>query len=258
VPTLSGDPQADVAFLDRVLGIKVAISEPLAPLYGMDELCRLAHAAYTGGRLVGKRAVLHAHIGDHSEGLMPLREVQRRTGIPRDRLLAIHVNRNPSLWKQAMEYARDGGSIDLTAMQRPEAGHPHAIRPAAAIREALSEGVPAARITLSTDSGVPYPRLDATGQVVGQYMAGPDSLLETIRELVKGGLAWGEAARFATRNVADLLGLHRKGRIAPGTDADLMLLTRDGRVHQVFCRGRLLVNNGEPVVHGILGGHHAE
>jgi beta-aspartyl-dipeptidase (metallo-type) len=253
VPTLTGDPQADVAFLDRVLGIKVAISEPLAPLYGMDELCRLAHAAYTGGRLVGKRAVLHAHIGDHPEGLLPLREVQRRTGIPHDRLLAIHVNRNPDLWKQAMEYALDGGSIDLTAMQRPGTGHPRAIPPADAIREALTTGVPAARITLSTDSGVPYPRLDAMGQVVGHYMAGPESLLETIHELVQGGFTWGQAVGFVTRNVADLLGLQRKGRIVPGRDADLLLLTRDGRADQVFCRGRLLVKAGEPVVHGIFG-----
>ncbi len=250
VPTLTGDPQADVTFVDRVLGIKVAISEPLAPRYGTDELCRLAHAAYTGGRLAGKRAVLHAHIGDHPDGLMPLREVQRRTGIPYDRLLAIHVNRNPGLWKQAMEYARDGGSIDLTAMQRPETGHPGAVRPADAIREALAAAVPAARITLSTDSGVPYQRLDATGQVVGHYFAGPDSLLETMRELTKGGLTWGQAVDFATRNVADLLGLRRKGRIAPGKDADLLLLTRDGRIDRLFCRGGLLVHNGEPVVRG--------
>ena len=257
VPTLTGDPQADVAFVDRVRGIKVAISEPLAPLYGMDELCRLAHAAYTGGCLAGKRAVLHAHVGDHAEGLMPLREVQRRTGIPPDRLLAIHVNRNPDLWKQAMEYAQDGGSIDLTAMQRPETGHPRAIRPADAIREALAAGVPAARITLSTDSGVPYPRLDATGQVVGHSMAGPDSILETIRELVEGGLTWGQAVGFVTRNVSDLLGLRRKGRITAGTDADLLLLTRDGRVDRVFCRGELLVLGGKPVMRSIFEGQQS-
>ncbi len=254
VPTLSGDPQADVAYVDRVLGIKVAISEPLAPIYGTDELCRLAHAAFTGGRLAGKRAVLHAHVGDHPEGLMPLRDVQRRTGIPRDRLLAIHVNRNPDLWKQAMEYARDGGSIDLTAMQRPETGHPRAIRPADAIREALAGGVPAERITLSTDSGVPYPRIDAAGRVVGQYMAGPDSILLTIRELVEAGLGWGQAAAFASRNVADLLGLSGKGRIAAGRDADLLLLTLSGEVDRVYCRGRVLVREGCPVVCGAFGG----
>jgi len=254
VPTLTGDPQADVAFVDRVLGIKVAISEPLAPLYGMNELCGLAHAAYTGGRLAGKRAVLHAHIGDHPEGLMPLREVQRRTGVPRDRLLAIHVNRNPGLWKQAMEYARDGGSIDLTAMQRPETGHPNAMRPAEAIREALSAGVPAERITLSTDSGVPYPRLDAAGKIVGLYMAGPEAILGTVREMVAGGMSWGQAAAFATRHVADLLGLGRKGRLAVGSDADILILDAGGTVDRIYGRGRLLVSHGAPIVRGPFGG----
>src|SRR5512139_622277 len=184
VPTVSGNPQADVAFVDRILGVKVAVSEPMAPVYTVEELCRLAHAAWTGGRLAGKRAVLHAHAGDLPDGLMPIREVQRRTGIPADSLMVTHVNRNPALWRQAMEFASAGGSIDLTTMQRPETHHPHAIPAARAIREALAAGVPAPRMTLSTDSGVPYPQTDASGGVVGLYMAGPDAILGTIRELV--------------------------------------------------------------------------
>jgi len=255
VPTLTGDPQADVAFIDRVVGIKVSISEALAPACSMDDLCRLAHAAWTGGRLAGKRAVLHAHIGDHPDGLAPLQEVQRRTGIPADRMVATHANRNPHLWQQAQAYARAGGSIDLTAMQRPETGHPQAIRPAKAILEALAAGVPPARITLSTDSGAAYPRLDAAGHTLDQYMAGPESLLQTMRELVQDGLTWGQAVTFATRHVADLLGLRQKGRIAEGCDADLMSLTGDGEVDRVYGRGRLLVEAGIPIVRGSFEGH---
>ncbi len=253
IPTLTGDPQADLAFVDRVVGIKVALSEALAPVYALDDLCRLAHAAYTGGRLAGKRAVLHAHIGDRPEGLAPLWDVHRRTGVPLDLLVATHVNRNPALWRQAQDYARAGGSIDLTGMQRPEYGHPHAIRPAQGIRDALAAGVPPGRITLSTDSGAAYPRLDAGGQALGQYMAGPDSILETLRELVGEGLSWGQAVPFATRNVADLLGLPHKGRIAPGCDADLLLLSPAGELDRVYARGRLMVEQGKPLVQGPFG-----
>jgi len=257
-PTLTGDPQADVAFIDRVVGIKVSISEALAPVCAMDDLCRLAQAAYTGGRLAGKRAVLHAHIGDHPDGLAPLQEVQRRTGIPPDRLTATHANRNPHLWLQAQAYARAGGSIDLTAMQRPETGNPQAICPAKAILEALAAGVPASRITLSTDSGAAYPRLDAAGRTVGQYMPGPESLLQTMRELVRDGLTWSQAVAFATCHVADLLGLRRKGRIAVGCDADLLVLTGAGDVEGVYGRGRPLVQGGKPVVRGFFGGPDPE
>jgi len=255
VPTLTGNPQADVAFVDRIVGIKVALSEAMAPMYSLDDLCRLAHAAYTGGRLAGKPAVLHAHIGDRPDGLIPLRKVQQLTGIPADRLVATHVNRNPELWQQALEYARAGGSIDLTAMQRPETGHPQALPPAKAIREALAAGIPATRMTLSSDTGAAYPRLDAGGHVVGQYMAGPDCLLEVIRELVRDGMTWGQAAAFATRHVADLLGIFRKGRVAAGCDADLLLLTPAGEVDRVYSRGRLMVEAGRPIVRGPFDGH---
>lgn len=254
VPTLTGDPQADVAFIDRIVGIKVSISEAMAPALSLDDLCRLAHAAYTGGRLAGKRAVLHAHIGDQPEGLAPLQEVQRRTGIPADRLVATHVNRNPRLWRQALDYGRGGGSLDLTAMQQPETGHPEALPPAKAIREALAAGVPAGRITISSDSGGAYPRLDASGRAMDQYMAGPECLLHTMRELVREGMAWGQAVAFATRHVADLLGLRQKGRIAEGGDADLTLLTEGGDVDRVYARGRVMVEQGARVVRGPFGG----
>lgn len=255
VPTLTGDPQADVAFVERIVGVKAALSEPLAPAYPMDDLCRLAHAAYTGGRLAGKGAVLHTHIGDQPEGLAPLLEVHRRTGIPTDRLVATHVNRNPRLWEQALDFARAGGSIDLTGMQRPEHGHPHALPPARAIREALELGIPPDRLTLSSDSGAAYPRFTGTGGASELYMAGPDSLLETVRELVLSGLTWGRAASFATRHPADRLGLRHKGRIAAGADADLLLLTSEGEVDRVYCRGRLMVEEGRPIVRGPFEGH---
>ena len=255
VPTLTGDPQADVAYVDRVLGIKVAIAEPMAPVHTPEELCRLAHAAWTGGRMAGKRSVLHTHAGDLPEGLASIREVQRRTGIPAERLVVTHVNRNPDLWRQAMEFAKAGGSIDLTTMQRPETNHLHAIPAAQAVREALAAGVPAVRMTLSTDTGVPYPKLDASGKVIGLYMAGPDAILGTIRELVQAGLSWGAATAFATANTAGLLGLARKGRLAAGTDADVLILDVAGRVDRVFARGRELVTGGRPVVWGSFGGY---
>ncbi len=258
VPSLTGDPQADVAYINKVVGIKVAVSEALAPACSMEDLCRLAQAAYTGGRLAGKRAVLHAHIGDHPDGLAPLQEAQRRTGIPADLFVATHVNRSGRLLNQAIEYARRGGSIDCTAMQRPETGHAEAIPSAKAIREALAKGVPSARITLSSDSGAAYPRMGEAGRVVGQYMAGPECLLLTLRELVQEGMTWGQAVAFATSHVADLLGLRRKGRIAEGRDADLAFLSHGGDVDRVYARGKLLVKDGKPIVCGPFDGHRAE
>ena len=247
VPTLTGDPQADVLFIDRVLGVKVALAEPTAPPFSAHDLTLLAHAAVIGGRLAGKRAVLHAHIGDRAEGLQPLDDAVRASGLPPDRFVATHVNRNPRLWRQALDFAKAGGSIDLTTQMRPDRGFTGAVPPAAAVLEAFNSGVPPGRITLSSDSGSAHLRPDGSG---AYYLAGPDTILQTLRELVREGVSWGQAASFASRHAADLLGLSHKGRIAEGADADLLLLTGDGEVDRVWCRGRLMVVAGSPVVRG--------
>jgi beta-aspartyl-dipeptidase (metallo-type) len=225
----------------------------MAPAYTLEELCRLAHAAFMGGRLAGKGSVLHCHIGDQPEGLAPLLEVHRRTGIPLDRMVATHTNRNPRLWPQAMEFARAGGSIDLTGMQRPETGHAQAIAPANAIAQALAAGVPPARITLSTDSGAAYRRMNEPGRGTQQYMSAPDSLLQTVRELTALRLSWGQAARFCGAHVADLLRLLHKGYLQPGRDADIVILTPSGEVDRVYARGHLMVDRGTPLVRGPFG-----
>jgi beta-aspartyl-dipeptidase (metallo-type) len=85
-------------------------------------------------------------------------------------------------------------------------------------------------------------------------MAGPEAILGTVRELVAGGMNWGQAAAFATRHVADLLGLGRKGRLAVGSDADILILDAGGDVDRVYGRGRLLVSQGVPIVRGPFGG----
>ena len=45
------------------------------------------------------------------------------------------------------------------------------------------------------------------------------------------------------------------GRLAAGTDADVLILEGDGRVGGVYARGCELVRNGKPLVWGAFGGH---
>ena len=58
------------------------------------------------------------------------------------------------------------------------------------------------------------------------------------------------ATEIFTSNVARQLRLPRKGRIAAGADADVVVLEESGQVRDVIARGQLVVSGGKPVVFG--------
>jgi N-acetylglucosamine-6-phosphate deacetylase len=64
--------------------------------------------------------------------------------------------------------------------------------------------------------------------------------------MVRNAAAWltvsgAEAVRMATLNPASVIGMaDRKGRIAPGYDADLVVLSSELRVEMTFVAGELV------------------
>ncbi len=63
-----------------------------------------------------------------------------------------------------------------------------------------------------------------------------DRAVRNAQEFMRCGLE--EAVRMATRTPAQALGLENKGRIAPGADADLVVLDAEGEVLQTIVAGR--------------------
>ena len=247
VPTLTGDPQTDLAYIDRVLGIKVAIAERGSPPFSIDELCHLAQAAVVGGGIAGKKAVLHAHVGDRPEGLDPLRQAIEASGIRPDRFVATHVNRNAQLWAQALEFAKEGGGIDLTSQIQKDRGYGNAIEPDRALLEIFDSETPREHVTISTDAGGAYP-LPGSNRNSRHAMAEPMTLFESIRKVVRSGIGWSDILPLVTSNAANRLGLNGKGRIRDGGDADFVLLNEQMEVDCVWSRGRLMVSDGDAVV----------
>ncbi|MBT4139043.1 MAG: amidohydrolase family protein, partial [Candidatus Latescibacteria bacterium] len=191
-----------------------------------------------------KRAVLHAHIGDRAEGLQPLWDAGKQTGLPLDRFVATHVNRNPALLDMAADFAKAGGSIDVTGQIQVERGYKQATPAANAIIKLIDANVPIERITLSTDSGGAY-----TQQGESRFrMAEPDTMWQTVQSLAQLGLTYTQIASIASHHASELLGLTHKGRITSGADADLLLLTPSGELNCVWSRGQLMVQNGQALV----------
>jgi beta-aspartyl-dipeptidase (metallo-type) len=68
--------------------------------------------------------------------------------------------------------------------------------------------------------------------------------------LLDGGSKLADVLPAFTSNPARLLRLKRKGRIAPGADADLVVLGSDNAIESVMARGEWHVRAGRALVIG--------
>jgi beta-aspartyl-dipeptidase (metallo-type) len=146
-----------------------------------------------------------------------------------------HVNRQPKLFRQAMDYCGKGGNIDLTA------GETHGIGVPDALKMLVDSGMDLSRVTVSSDSNGSIP----TGGV-GKIQ----ELFDDIRGcILEEGIRPEIASRFVTENVAKILKLFpRKGTLRAGADADIAVLDCGYRLKMLFCKGRQMVEDGR-VVH---------
>jgi N-acetylglucosamine-6-phosphate deacetylase len=100
-------------------------------------------------------------------------------------------------------------------------------------------GMPPGRYTLG-DFAVQVD--ETTARLPSGTLAGSVLRMDTaVRNLINfTGCTLAEALPTVTRTPADLLGLPHKGRLVPGCDADLLLLTPDLQVHTTFIAGRIV------------------
>ena len=251
-PTITGSVRSDLILIDKVIGAgEIAISDHRSAQPTQLEIQKLAAEARVGGMLSGKAGIINVHVGDGKAGLEILFNIVKETEIPITQFLPTHLNRNPWLFKQAIEWGKHGGFIDITSSVVPR-GSSKAIKPSRAIREILDAGVEISNITMSSDGNGSIPRFDENGNFIGLGVGNEDSLLEELRDLVlEEGIRLSDAIQIITSNVAKVLKLWpRKGCIKVGSDADFVVLTPDIEIYQVWARGRMMVNEGEPIVFG--------
>jgi len=96
------------------------------------------------------------------------------------------------------------------------------------------------------------PVLDCDDHPVGLHNAPPSILHRELVHVIRTNrLELEEALPLVTTNVARVLGIERrKGSIAPGLDADVVLLDRDLGVDTVIARGQVMLRGGAPLVKG--------
>jgi beta-aspartyl-dipeptidase (metallo-type) len=247
--TATGSVRLDLVLIDLILGVgEVAISDHRSSQPTLDELLRVAADAHVGGLMSDKAGVLHLHVGDGSTGLEPVRQMLERSELPAAMFHPTHVNRRRALFEEAMALAQRGCPVDVTAF--PVAEGEDAWSAADALTRYLGAGLPADRITVSSDGGGCFPAFDREGRVTGMEVGNPAAVGETLRELLGCGQPLERVLPAFTANPARVLRLSRKGRIAAGCDADLAILDDEGGIRDVMARGRWQVRDGRVVARG--------
>ncbi len=252
-PFLTTSVWADITLIDKVIGVKVAISDDTYPNLSLPDFARVAGEARRAAGMTGKAAVIHAHVGRNPARLQPVFDLLKAVNLPVTQIVPTHVNRHrPDTLSHGIEFARLGGTIDFSANLSKRSGSLTGLNPDEAVKVVRAAGVPLSQITLSSDSNVSMPVLDAEDRPVGLHNAHPTILHREFVHVVRtNGLALPDALPLVTSNVARVLGIaDRKGSLRPGLDADVVLLDPDLAVDTVIARGRLMVQAGRVLVHG--------
>lgn len=241
--TITRDVKMDLFAIPEVLGVKIALGDHRSSWPTTDELLRLASEVRIAGMLTGKVGFVHVHLGDRPTAF-DLMEACIATGIPAKHFRPTHTGRHPEVFRRACEFAKAGGIMDITT-----GGGNYLGTAAETLRAALAAGVPAERITLSSDGHGSMPRFNDAGEMVGLAVGLINCNKETIGELAKD-LGLETALRFMTTNVAHALNLTEKGAIVPGADADMLVVDDAFEPQWVFMRGRIAMREGELLMKG--------
>ena len=249
--TVTGSLKKDLALIPKVVGVgEVAISDHRSSQPGYEELCRIAAEARVGGMLGGKAGLVHLHVGAGARRLDPVFRMVKETEIPIGQFLPTHLNRSQTLMEHAIEFAKMGGNIDVTALGK-DLHFP--LTSAEAVRMALEAGISADQISLSSDSNGSMPIFDAKGNVVNLGVGDIQCLFDDWQVLMKSGVSIEDSLKMVTANPAKRVGLFEsKGSLTVGKDADLLILDQDLNIESVIAKGQLMVRDKRVIVKGMF------
>ena len=253
--TLMPSLEEDLLFIDKVIGAgEVALSDHRSSQPTFEAFAQVVAMARRGGMLAGKAGLVNVHLGDGPRGLDFLRRILAETELSPSQMLPTHINRNPRLFEEGIAYAKAGGFVDFTTSTLAAYLEDGEIPCGKALRRMLEAGVDLGQITFTSDGQGSLPDWDRNGRLQEISVGRVTSLFPAVRQAVQEeGIPLEQALRVITANPARILKLKAKGHLAPGLDADVVLLDpRDLEVRTVIAKGRLLMKSGKLLAKGMF------
>ena len=238
-PTITGEVDRDIVFIDEILGVKLAISDHRAPNVTEEELIQIASKVRVAGMLSGKPGIVVLHMGDDEAGLQPVFRALEKTSIPTRIFRPTHVNRNEHLLEDGYEFLRRGGYVDLTCGMHSS--------PGSSVLEARKRGIPTEHITMSSDGHGSWSHYAEDGTLLEIGVSSVDALYKELKYMVKElGMKLEDALPYMTSHVAEGLDLlPKKGWIKEGADGDVLLFDQNMELDTFIAGGRILMKNKE-------------
>jgi beta-aspartyl-dipeptidase (metallo-type) len=221
--TIMSSIRDDLLFIDEVIGAgEIAIADDRSTDPDPRELARLVSDAHVGGMLSRKAGVTHFHVGERQQGLSLLRTVLDHYDTHPAWLYPTHIERNETLMREAIALTRLGTFVDVDTVEEDLPRW---------LRFYLEEGGNPNQLTVSSDAS----------------LSSPHTLYKQIRACIREhGFPPTQVLALVTTNTAKVLKLDTKGELAPGKDADVLVLRKDSlEIVEVIARGRRLVRNGQ-------------
>lgn len=239
-PTITGSVGNDLLYISEVLGVKLAISDHRCSHVTNEELIRLASEVRIAGLISHKPAVVHLHTGVGQDGLNRIVDIVNSTDIPVKHFRPTHIRQT----KGAEAFAALGGYLDFTSGNKPAE--------AAEQMLAYRQTMPWQQMTLSSDANGSQPVWNEQKELIGITAAKMNTLYETILALVQvHSLSLTEALQPVTVNVAKALELYpRKGTLAKGSDADIILLDDQLAIDTLWAKGTLMMADKQILIKG--------
>ena len=177
------------------------------------------------------------HMGSGKGRLDPVFYVLDHSDVPAKNLLPTHMLRTPELMDAGVELVKRGGYIDCTAGSDDQEVENQAVKLFDLLHR---DGMNMDHVTMSSGAFGSQPRFNAEGECVGLTYASPKYLHKTIQILVRMGMPFEQALKLLTTTPAVLLGKEgKKGCVAAGADADLLILDENLEITSLLAKGKV-------------------